>query len=408
MSKLFQARRRPLSLIRAFVESASSGGIVLMFAATLALLVANSPLGTAYSEALHAYIGGLSLLHWINDGFMAIFFLMVGLEIKREVVDGQLSTWPRRVLPGSAALGGMIGPAVIFLTFNLGNDGHPNGWAIPAATDIAFALGVLALLGPRVPISLKVFLTALAIIDDLGAVIIIALFYTSSINAWSLGGAAGVVVALTLMNRFGIRNLLPYLGLGAVLWLLVLQSGVHATLAGVVLALTIPLKKSPTQPDDMESPVHKLEHAIQPWVTFLIVPIFGFANAGVSFAGMSLSQLLDPVPLGVAAGLFIGKQLGVFIASALVIRAGWAELPMYASWRQLYGVALLCGIGFTMSLFIGLLAFPGSTLLQDEVKVGVLLGSILSAAAGVLLLLSTKPRTDNVSPQSGLISSSAR
>jgi NhaA family Na+:H+ antiporter len=290
----------------------------------------------------------------------------------------------------------MVGPAIIYLAFNVSEGGHPNGWAIPAATDIAFALGVLSLLGSRVPMSLKVFLTALAIIDDLGAVVIIALFYTSSINAIELGGAAGLIVALILLNRFGVRSLIPYLILGAALWFLVLQSGVHATLAGVVLALTIPLKKTPTQPDDMESPLHKLEHAIQPWVTFLIVPIFGFANAGVSFAGMSVAQLADPVPLGVAAGLFFGKQLGVFAASAVVIRAGWAELPMYASWRQLYGIALLCGIGFTMSLFIGLLAFPESVLLQDEVKIGVLLGSLLSATAGAILLRSSKPRTDGM------------
>ena len=392
MSSPHLAQGRPTSVIRAFLDNSSSGGIVLMVSAALALIVANSPLGAVYAETLHSYVGGLSILHWINDGLMALFFLMVGLEIKREVVDGQLSTWPRRVLPGSAALGGMIGPALIFLVFNMGNAGHPKGWAIPAATDIAFALGVLSLLGSRVPTSLKVFLTALAIIDDLGAVVIIALFYTSSINAIALGCAAGVIIALLALNRLGVRNLVPYLALGAVLWFLVLQSGIHATLAGVILALTIPLKKSPVHPDDMNSPLHKLEHAIQPWVTFLVVPIFGFANAGVSFAGMSLAQLTDPVPLGVAAGLFLGKQLGVFAAAALVIRAGWAELPMYASWRQLYGVALLCGIGFTMSLFIGLLAFPESAPLQAEVKIGVLLGSVLSALAGAVVLRGSSAR----------------
>lgn len=396
MSSPHLAQGRPTSVIRAFLHNASSGGIVLMAAAALALTVANSPLGEFYSNTLQAYVGGLSVLHWINDGLMAVFFLMVGLEIKREVVDGELSTWSRRILPGSAALGGMIGPALIFLAFNMGDDGHPKGWAIPAATDIAFSLGVLSLLGSRVPMSLKVFLTALAIIDDLGAVVIIALFYTSSIDFIALAAAAAVIAALMALNRFGIRSLVPYLALGAVLWYLVLQSGVHATLAGVVLALIIPLKKSPTQPDDMDSPLHRLEHAIQPWVTFMIVPIFGFANAGVSFAGMSVGQLADPVPLGVAAGLFLGKQFGVFAASAFVIRAGWAELPMYASWRQLYGVALLCGIGFTMSLFIGLLAFPDTVNLQDEVKIGVLLGSILSAAAGALLLGSSKPRTNGM------------
>jgi len=386
------APTRPASLLRAFLDNASSGGIVLMIAAALAIVVANSPLASAYFDGLHAYLGGLSVHHWINDGLMALFFLLVGLEIKREVIDGQLSTWPRRVLPGSAALGGMIGPALIYLAFNMGAAGHPNGWAIPAATDIAFALGVLSLLGSRVPTTLKVFLTALAIIDDLGAVIIIALFYTSSIDMMNLGLAAGLIVALFGMNRFGVRMLWPYLVLGAALWFFVLQSGVHATLAGVVLALTIPLRASPTRPDDMESPLHKLEHGLQPWVTFLILPIFGFANAGVSFAGMSISQLADPVPLGVAAGLVIGKQLGVFAAAALVIRAGWAELPMYASWRQLYGVTLLCGIGFTMSLFIGLLAFPDSVLLQDEVKLGVLLGSLISALLGAAVLGTSRAR----------------
>lgn len=396
MSSPARGLRRPVSVIRDLLDNASSGGIVLMVSAALALMVANSPLAGAYHDGLHAYVGGLSVLHWINDGLMAVFFLMVGLEIKREVLDGQLSTWSRRILPGSAALGGMIGPALVFLAFNLGPDGHPNGWAIPAATDIAFALGVLSLLGSRVPMTLKVFLTALAIIDDLGAVIIIALFYTSSINVIALVGAALVVATLVGMNRFGVRNLVPYLVLGTVLWVLVLQSGVHATLAGVILALTIPLTKSPTAPDDMESPLHQLEHAIQPWVAFLIVPIFGFANAGVSFGGMSISQLTDPLPLGIAAGLFIGKQIGIFAAAALVIRAGWAELPMYASWRQLYGVALLCGIGFTMSLFIGLLAFPEAPALQDQVKLGVLLGSLISAAAGSLLLRTSRPRTEHL------------
>jgi len=398
MSSPHQDQGRPTSVIRAFFDNSSSGGIVLMASAALALIVANSPLSPAYADLLHAYVGQLSVLHWINDGLMAIFFLMVGLEIKREVVDGQLSTWSRRILPGSAALGGMIGPALIFLAFNLGDGGHPKGWAIPAATDIAFALGVLSLLGWRVPTSLKIFLTALAIIDDLGAVVIIALFYTGSIDALALAGAGTVIVALVGLNRFGIRNLLPYLLLGSLLWVLVLQSGIHATLAGVVLALTIPLTRSPNKPDDMRSPLHRLEHAIQPWVAFLIVPIFGFANAGVSFAGMSIAQLADPVPMGVAAGLFLGKQLGVFAAATLVIRAGWAELPMYASWRQIYGVALLCGIGFTMSLFIGLLAFPESALLQDEVKIGVLLGSLLSAIAGSVLLAFAKPRTGTGGP----------
>lgn len=357
-----------------------------MFAAAIALAVANSPLGNSYEHALHTYIGGLSLLHWINDGLMALFFLMVGLEIKREVLDGQLSTWASRVLPGSAAIGGMVGPALIYLAFNLGADGHTGGWAIPAATDIAFALGVLSLLGWRVPVSLKVFLTALAIIDDLGAVVIIALFYTSSLDAAALSGAGAIVVALIALNKFGVLRLWPYFLLGAVLWFLVLQSGVHATLAGVILALTIPLHGDSSEADKSTSPLHTTEHALTPWVTFLILPIFGFANAGVSFAGMTVSALTDPVPLGIALGLFIGKQVGIFTASAAVIKLGLARLPSGAGWVQLYGLSMLCGIGFTMSLFIGLLAFPDAVDLQSEVKLGVLAGSVLSAVAGALLL----------------------
>jgi len=363
-----------------------------MAAAALALIVANSPLGGVYANLLHSYVGGLSVLHWVNDALMAVFFLMVGLEIKREVLDGELSTWSRRVLPGAAALGGMIGPALIYLAFNQGNLGHPNGWAIPAATDIAFALGVLSLLGSRVPTSLKIFLTALAIIDDLGAVVIIALFYTSGLQPLMLAAAAAVTIALFLLNKRGVTSLIPYIVLGGVLWFLVLQSGVHATLAGVVLALTIPLKRSKAAPDDASSPLHKLEHGIAPWVTFVILPIFGFANAGVSLAGVSANDLTQPVPLGIAAGLFLGKQVGIFAMAALVIRMGWAELPKYASWMQLYGISLLCGIGFTMSLFIGLLAFPESIELQSGLKIGVLCGSILSGVLGYLLLRGSRPR----------------
>ncbi|WP_136682703.1 Na+/H+ antiporter NhaA [Falsirhodobacter xinxiangensis] len=376
---------KPASVLRRFISSASAGGIVLMAAAALALIVANSPLGHQYEHLLHVYVGGLSVLHWVNDALMAVFFLMVGLEIKREMLDGQLSSWPRRILPGAAALGGMAVPALFYLAANV-DGGHPNGWAIPSATDIAFALGVLSLLGPSVPISLRVFLAALAIIDDLGAVVIIALFYTAQIDLAALAGAGTVTAVLILMNRGGVTRLLPYLVLGAALWFLTLQSGVHATIAGVVLALTIPLKTSRSTPDDATSPLHRLEHAIAPWVTFIIVPIFGFANAGVSFAGMSFANLLDPVPLGIAAGLFLGKQIGVFSTVWLVVKAGWADVPKNATWRQVYGVSVLCGIGFTMSLFIGLLSFPGDALLQNELKMGVLAGSFLSAIAGALLL----------------------
>jgi NhaA family Na+:H+ antiporter len=372
--------------IRRFLSSASAGGLILMGAAALALIVANSPLAVAYSSVLGTYVGGLSVLHWINDALMAVFFLLVGLEIKREVLDGQLSTWPRRILPGAAALGGMVGPALVYLAINQGQGGEPNGWAIPTATDIAFALGVLALLGSRVPVTLKIFLTALAIIDDLGAVLIIAAFYTSGVQPLALAAASGVTAVLILLNRGGVTKLSPYIGLGGVLWFFVLQSGLHATLAGVVLALTIPLRRRLAAPDDPASPLHRLEHAIAPWVTFLIVPIFGFANAGVSLAGASISTLAQPVPLGIALGLLLGKQLGIFAAAALVIRLGWAELPTQVTWRQLYGVSLICGIGFTMSLFIGLLAFPDDVSLQNSLKMGVLAGSLASGLVGWLIL----------------------
>ncbi|WP_310541691.1 Na+/H+ antiporter NhaA [Phenylobacterium sp.] len=377
--------RRPPSVLRSFFQSGAAGGLVLMGVAALALVVANSPLANAYFAALHTPVAGLDVLHWINDGLMAVFFLLVGLEIKREVVDGELSTWPRRILPGVAAAGGMLVPALVYLAFQGGDATTVHGWAIPAATDIAFALGILSLLGSRVPVSLKVFLTALAIIDDLGAVLIIAFFYTSDLAVWALAGAGVALAALIALNRMKVTMLAPYLVVGAVLWWLTLQSGVHATLAGVALALTIPLRRSPGAPDDALSPLHRLEHAIQPWVAFAVVPIFGFANAGISFAGLNFGALLAPVPLGVAAGLFLGKQIGVFGSVWLLVALGWAERPARATWRQVYGVAVLCGIGFTMSLFIGLLAFNDPDL-QEATKLGVLAGSLLSALLGWAIL----------------------
>jgi NhaA family Na+:H+ antiporter len=322
---------------------------------------------------------------------MAMFFLLVGLEIKRELLDGDLSTWKRRMLPGIAALGGMAAPALVYVFFTAGDPLMLRGWAIPAATDIAFALGVISLIGPRVPVSLRIFLTALAILDDLGAVLIIALFYTADLSFAFLGLAGATLAGLVALNRFGVTRLLPYLLLGAVLWFFVLSSGVHATLAGVALALTIPLKLSRGRPDNARSPLHRLEHALHPWVTFAVVPLFGFANAGVSLAGISLERLLAPVPLGIAAGLFLGKQVGVFLSTWAVVKLRLADAPRYASWPQIYGTALLCGIGFTMSLFIGLLAFPSSPELQDEVKIGVLLGSLLSGLAGALVLRFAAP-----------------
>jgi NhaA family Na+:H+ antiporter len=376
---------RALAILASFLASESAGGIVLMGAALAAIIVANSPMASLYFAALHSVWGGLSIELWINDGLMAIFFLMVGLEIKREVLAGGLASWGQRALPGFAAAGGMLIPALIYVGINRGNAETLSGWAIPAATDIAFALGVLSLLGKRVPASLKVFLAALAILDDLGAVTIIALFYSTGLNLPMLGASFATLAVLIIMNRMGVQRLLPYLLLGLLLWFFVLQSGVHATLAGVALALCIPLG---TRQEEARSPLLFLEEKMHYWVAFAVVPVFGFANAGVSLSGITLGNLIDPVPLGVALGLFVGKQIGVFVAAALAIRSGLATLPEGSNWMQMYGVALLCGIGFTMSLFIGNLAFPGAPHLIDEVKVGVLMGSILSAVAGVLLLRS--------------------
>jgi Na+:H+ antiporter, NhaA family len=376
---------RPRSLLRKFLSQEASGGIVLMGSALIALVVANSALSAPYFDALHVNIAGLSLLHWINDGLMALFFLLVGLEIKREVLEGALSTWPRRALPGIAAVGGMIVPALIYIAFNANSPETLRGWAIPSATDIAFALGVLALLGSRAPVSLKVFLTALAILDDLGAVLIIALFYSSDLSLAYLGLATLTLAALFALNRTGTTRLSAYLCLGAVLWFLVSKSGIHATLAGVALASAIPLRVRSAGEAPSHSPLHRLEHSLSPWVAFLIVPIFGFANAGISLANVTPSAVFDPVPLGVAAGLFLGKQIGVFGSAWVVIRLRLADLPAHATWPQLYGVSVLCGIGFTMSLFIGLLAFDDPHL-QDETKIGVLTGSLLSAIAGWLII----------------------
>lgn len=392
--------RRPFSMLREFLDSSASGGLVLMGAAALALVVANSPLAPAYFGALSSYLGPLSVSHWINDALMALFFLLVGLEIKREMLDGQLSTWNRRILPGIAAVGGMVVPALVYLAFNSSDPMTARGWAIPAATDIAFALGVLSLLGNRVPTSLKVFLAALAIIDDLGAVIIIALFYSGALDVLALGGAALVLTGLIVLNRMGISRLWPYLILGALLWYLVLISGVHATVAGVLLALTIPLRRSPARPDDIEhSPLHRLEHALHGGVTFLVIPIFGFANAGVSFSGLSLGALTDHLTLGVALGLLVGKLVGVFGSAYLVIRAGWADMPAGATRLQLLGVSLLCGIGFTMSLFIGLLAFADEPLLREGVKIGILGGSLVAGLLGYTLLR-VAPRSEQAAKNS--------
>ncbi|HEY5819920.1 MAG TPA: Na+/H+ antiporter NhaA [Mesorhizobium sp.] len=387
-----QGATRHASVFREFIDSGAAGGIVLMVAAALALIVANSPLAPAYFGALATYLGPLNVEHWINDGLMAVFFLLVGLEIKREFLDGQLSTWSRRVLPGLGAAGGMVVPALIYVVINSGNPDVLAGWAVPTATDIAFALGVLSLLGNRVPASMKVFLTALAIIDDLGAVLIIAIFYTDNLSLPYLGCAAAVLFVLIALNRMSVLTLVPYVALGVVLWFLVLRSGVHATVAGVALALTIPLRASPGIAHDLEaSPLHRLEHALHGVVAFGIVPIFGFANAGVSLAGMGLATLAQPLTLGIALGLFGGKLVGVFGTTLLAIRLQLADAPANARTGHILGVSVLCGIGFTMSLFIGLLAFPDNQAIQDDVKVGILAGSLVAAVVGTIILLLAPP-----------------
>ena len=385
----------PRSALRNFLRTEAAGGIVLIAAAALALVLANWPAtAETYQHVLHwttgptlsAHHGPMTLHLWINDGLMAIFFLLVGLEIKRELVDGRLATWERRRLPFIAALAGMAVPALLYLLVTRFDPDLTAGWAIPAATDIAFAIGVMALLGSRAPASLKLFLTTVAIVDDMGAVAIIALAYTRHIDTVALGAAAGVLAVMYLLGKSNVQRLSIYLVLGAVLWWLVFRSGIHATIAGVLTAATIPITKSPGAPDDAESPLHRLEHAIDDFVAYVVVPLFGLANAGVVLTGLPPGAYWAPLPLGVALGLFAGKQLGIFGSIWLAVRAGIATRPGGASWRQVYGVSLLAGIGFTMSLFIGGLAFVGAPLLAEEVKLGVLMGSVLSAAAGYAVL----------------------
>jgi len=359
-----------------------------MMASMVAILLANSPAAGSYFAFLHAYAGpvlseklGPMTPHlWINDGLMAIFFLLVGLEIKRELISGRLSSWQQRRLPAVPALLGMALPALIFLTASRHESSLSNGWAIPAATDIAFAVGVLALLGRHAPASLKLLLLSVAIIDDMGAVAIIALFYTSSLDIGALAAAIGAGLAMYALKINGVKRLWPYLVLLLAMWYATLLSGVHATIAGVVGAFLIPYGAS------AKSPLVRLEHGIAPWVGFVIVPIFGFANAGVDLSGISMSAILAPLPLGIAAGLFVGKQIGVFGGVALAVKTGLAEKPAGASWLQIYGVSLLCGIGFTMSLFISSLAFPLDPAFVEDAKVGILLGSLLSALLGAVVL----------------------
>jgi NhaA family Na+:H+ antiporter len=375
--------RPPPSVLRNLLTNEASGGLVLIAAAIAAIMLANSGAAGLYHTTLATKVLGLSVLHWINDALMTLFFVMVGLEIKRELLDGHLARWSHRVLPGIAAIGGMVAPALVYLAFNMPPSETARGWGIPAATDIAFSLAVLALVGSRAPVQIKVLLTALAIIDDLGAIVIIALFYGSALSLPMLGGAALVLAALIALNRCGVIRLAVYIPLGLLLWVLVLKSGIHATLAGVLFALTVPLKPSPGHPDDTHSPLHRLENAVQPWVAFLVMPVFGFANAGVTLGGgVGLAQLFQPAGLGCMLGLFLGKQIGVFGSIWLAVRLGVAQRPARTNWAHLYGMSLLCGIGFTMSLFIGLLAFGEAGPMQDQAKMGVLAGSLLSAIGG--------------------------
>jgi NhaA family Na+:H+ antiporter len=370
-------------MLQRFFRSEPAAGIVLFAAAALALVIANSPLEDPYHDLLHRHLGGLTIHAWINDGLMAVFFLLVGLEIKRETIEGKLATWRSRALPGFAALGGMIAPALVFGLINRGNAEHLDGWAIPAATDIAFAIGVLTLLGPRVPPALRVLLVGIAIADDLGAIVIIAVFYTSAL-AWGwFAAAAAIWLACFALNRRGVSMLLPYIVLGVALWICVYQSGIHATLAGVLLALTIPSYAKGY------SPIQVLEIRLDNWVSFLVIPVFGFANAGLSFSGIGQDELFGSLTLGVTLGLVIGKQVGVFGAILLAVRMRLASKPDGVSWMQLYGLALLCGIGFTMSLFIGGLAFETSPHLMDATRLGVLAGSTLTAIAGAVVLRRT-------------------
>nr|WP_193569006.1 Na+/H+ antiporter NhaA [Serratia fonticola] len=385
------------TIIRQFLRQEAAGGIILIAAAVVALIMANTPVQGLYQAFLNLPVAvsiasldiAKPLLLWINDGLMAIFFLVVGLEVKRELLQGSLAGREKAIFPAIAALGGMLAPALIYLLFNGADEVTRQGWAIPAATDIAFALGVMALLGNRVPTSLKVFLLALAIIDDLGVIIIIALFYTHQVSMVALGVAAAAIVVLALMNWRGVGKTSLYMMVGLVLWVAILKSGVHATLAGVIVGFMIPLNAK-SEP----SPSETLEHELHPWVAFLILPLFAFANAGVSLQGVSLSGLTSLLPLGIAAGLFIGKPLGIFVFCWLAVKLGIARLPQDIGFKQVFAVAVLCGIGFTMSIFIASLAFAEADVaLSTYAKLGILLGSTSAAVVGYGLLRLSLPRS---------------
>lgn len=380
------------SAINNFFRLESASGILLMFAAALAMVLANSPLASSYdliiATPVQVSVGGLvvakPLLLWINDGLMAVFFFLVGLELKREVMEGELSQMRKVVLPGFGAIGGMLVPAAIYLAINIGDESALSGWAIPAATDIAFALGILSLLGSRVPVSLKIFLTSLAIFDDIGAIIIIAAFYTAQISFLSLLIAGLCIPLLFALNRLGVTSRTLYLSIGMVIWVAMLKSGVHATLTGVILALFIPMRDK-ENPD--ARPLQEWEHDLHTLVAFVILPIFAFANAGISLAGVGFEQVMHGVPLGITLGLFLGKQIGVFGMCWLAIKLKLTDMPEGMNWISMYGTGILCGIGFTMSLFIGSLAFESTGIdrIFDE-RLGILIGSLLSGVFGFLLL----------------------
>ena len=387
--------QRVTDAVQDFLKREAAGGLLLMGATVLALIAANSPAVELYQAFLdtpvEVRVGAIGVakpaLLWINDGLMAVFFFLIGMELKREFLEGELSSLRQVALPAAGALGGMVVPVAIFAALNHSDPAALRGWAIPAATDIAFALGVMAIIGSRLPLSLKVFLTSLAIFDDVGAILIIALFYTEQLTVTALLMAGVMIVLLLLLNLRGVTNKTTYAIIGAMLWLAVLKSGIHATIAGVILAFFIPLREDG---GGKRSPLRELEHDLHATVSYGILPLFAFANAGISLEGVRLSSLLHPLPLGIAAGLFLGKQVGVFLFSFLAVKLGIARLPESAGWKALYGVAVLCGIGFTMSLFIASLAFePGALGESVDERLGILAGSFLSAVMGYLILRSS-------------------
>ncbi len=375
-------------IIRDFFKMESAGGILLVIAAAIAMTIANSPLNELYQSGLHTYVFGMSISHWINDGLMAVFFLLIGLEVKRELLEGALKSKETAIFPAIAAVGGMLAPALIYVMFNVGNAEAVQGWAIPAATDIAFALGIMALLGKRVPTSLKVFLLALAIIDDLGVVVIIALFYTGELSTSALAVGFAMTAALFVLNSKHVTKLTPYMIVGFILWVAVLKSGVHATLAGVVIGFSIPLKGNAGE----RSPLKHMEHALHPYVAFFILPLFAFANAGISLEGVSVEGLTSMLPLGIALGLFVGKPLGIFSFSWIAVKAGVAKLPEGINFKHIFAVSVLCGIGFTMSIFISSLAFGQVNAQFDTyARLGILMGSTTAAIIGYILLRLSLP-----------------